>query len=290
MHLLLLFALWLPSTARDTCRIAFSDSHVHLNDPDNWIGLMDEYGVDRAVVLAGRGADNAALAEAAHRWPGRFLPFLSLSPEHRAFRPAWDADDGRLEPLLDSLLQTGNYFGIGEISVVHFPGAGFPEADYSPMGRTMQGILRAARRYGVPVLVHSEVTRLREFESMLSAYPEVTVIWAHGGYTPLFLARRLLEKHPNLVYELSARTWVHHPRSPDYTFLRDGARVWEEWLALIEAMPHRFLVGTDAAGRSGIGDAEHIRSVQNILCQLSPPARARVARDNFTALLYRSGG
>jgi predicted TIM-barrel fold metal-dependent hydrolase len=58
----------------------------------------------------------------------------------------------------------------------------------------------------------------------LRAQPDVQVIWAHGGYTPYFLARRLLERHPNLHYELSARTWRHHPRSPDYTQLPEPAR------------------------------------------------------------------
>ena len=65
---------------------------------------------------------------------------------------------------------------------------------------------------------------------MLQRFPDVPVIWAHGGYTPLFLARRMLQRHPNLHYELSARTWPRHPRSPDYTILRDGVAVWPEWL------------------------------------------------------------
>jgi hypothetical protein len=32
----------------------FFDAHVHLNDPAAWIAAMDEAGVPRAVVLAGR--------------------------------------------------------------------------------------------------------------------------------------------------------------------------------------------------------------------------------------------
>lgn len=38
-----------------------------------------------------------------------------------------------------------------------------------------------------------------------------------------------------------------HPRSPDYTILRDGSHVWPEWLQLIESQPHRFLMGTAPA-------------------------------------------
>ena len=68
---------------------------------------------------------------------------------------------------------------------------------------------------------------------MFAKFPDVAVIWAHGGYTPLFLARRMLEAHPNLYYELSARTWAVHPRSPEYTILKAGTSVWAQWLELI---------------------------------------------------------
>jgi predicted TIM-barrel fold metal-dependent hydrolase len=192
----------------------------------------------------------------------------------------WVADDGRLVPLVDSLLSTGGFFGIGEISVTHFPGAGFPEADFNPNGHTLRGLLELARKYSVPILIHVEITRLREFEALLADFRDVTVVWAHGGYTPYFLAARLLEAHPNLVYELSARTWSRHPRSPDYTIFKNENTVWREWLDLVESMPTRFLVGTDASGRSEVGDEEKIRRIQLFLDQLTNETRDYVARKN----------
>jgi predicted TIM-barrel fold metal-dependent hydrolase len=265
--------------------VSFIDAHVHLNDPEGWIRLMDSTGVDRAVVFRGRTTDNQGLAAAAERWPGRLIPFLSVSPEHREYRGAWERDDPSILGVVDSLLATGAFEGIGEISVSHFPGDGFPEADFDPGGRVVSGILALAQRYGVPVTVHVEITRLREFESLLEAFPDVSVIWAHGGYTPLFLAERLLIRHPNLVYELSARTWRRHPRSPDYTILADSETVWPEWLALIERFPRRFVVGTDAALRSPERDRRKIESVQRFLLQLTPETRARVARRNLLHLV-----
>jgi predicted TIM-barrel fold metal-dependent hydrolase len=168
---------------------------------------------------------------------------------------------------------------------VHFPSPGLPEADFDPSGPTLSGILALARKYRVPVLLHVEWTRMRELSALLERFPEVTVIWAHGGYTPLFVARRMLERHPNLVYELSARTWPRHPRSPDYTILRDGKDVWPEWLALIEAQPERFLVGTDASQRNAESDEMKFASVQSFLRQLSPATREKVARGNLLKLV-----
>jgi len=271
--------------AEESPIVPFVDSHVHLNDEAMQLGLMERFGATRALVGWGRNSDNESVARAAGRHPQRFIAFASISPERASYRSGWDGDDPRLLQALDALLASGRFKGIGEISAVHFPSPGFAESDYDPMGATMTGVLALARKYRVPVLLHIEWTRMRELSSLLETFPDVPVIWAHGGYTPLFIARRMIERHPNLVYELSARTWPSHPRSPDYTILRDGRDVWPEWLALIEAHPGRFVVGTDASHRSEESDAMKYASVQAFLHQLSPGARERVGRANILSLV-----
>lgn len=267
--------------------IAFIDGHVHLNDETMQLGLMERYGVSQAVIFWGRLSDNDTIADVARRWPDRFIPFASISPERRTFRKAWDAQDLELLTTLDGLLASGRFKGIGEISAAHYPSPGLPEADYDPSSPLMRGILDLARKHKVPVMVHIEITRMREFSVLLDAYPDVPVIWAHGGYTPLFLARRMIERHPNLMYELSARTWPRHPRAPDYTILKDGVEVWPDWLHLIEDYPTRFLVGTDASHRSLESENMKHASVQNFLRQLSPETRNKVARENLLAVVKR---
>lgn len=270
-------------------RTPFIDGHVHLNDPEKQRALMAEYGIKRAVVFWGRSSSNDSILAAAAAHPDLFIPFVSISPERQAYRALWsrsavEAAPPRLDEL-EAQLATGKFRGIGEISVVHFPGTGFPEADFDPLSPVMQSIMALARRHDLPVLIHCEITRLREFSELLERHPEVQVIWAHGGYSPLFLAERMLRRHPNLHYELSARTWPQHPRSPDYTILRDGSEVWPQWLKLIEAMPSRFLVGTDATQRNPDLERGKIESVQGFLAQLSPAARKAVAEDNLLRLL-----
>ena len=263
----------------------FVDAHVHLNSLPMQLELMARWGVSQAVVFWGGRSSNESVAEAARQHPGVLIPFVSISPERTAYRPQWEQHSVELLKQLDTLLATGVYKGIGEISVAHFPSAGFPETDFGVTGPMMTGILELALKYKVPVMVHVESTRMAELSQLLRRFPDVPVIWAHGGYTPLFLARRMLEQHPNLYYELSARTWPHHPRSPDYTILRDGARVWPEWLALIEEKPGRFLVGTDASHSSAASDDMKYASVQGFLVQLSPPARDQVARGTLLRLV-----
>ena len=274
-----------PTAAEPETPIPFIDAHVHLNDEGMELEMMRRYGVERAVVFWGGRSDNESVAESARRHPDLFIPFVTISPERSAYRALWQRDDPALLATLDALLASGRFRGIGEISSVHFPSPGFAEADFDPAGPTMAGILALAQRHRVPVLLHVEWTRLRELSALLERFPDVAVIWAHGGYTPLFVARRMLERHPNLTYELSARTWPSHPRSPDYTVLRDGRAVWPEWLALIEAMPERFVVGTDASHRSAESEAMKHASVQAFLRQLSPATRERVARANLLKLV-----
>ena len=273
------------AAAPGTGTLPFIDAHAHLNDEAMQLSLMAEHGATCAVVFWGGRSDNASVAAAAQRHADRLIAFASISPERTAYRPAWERDDPALLQQLDDLLASGRYLGIGEISAVHFPSAGFDETDFSPLSPMMAGIMALARKHRMPVLLHVEATRLPELSVLLERHADVSVIWAHGGYTPLFLAQRLLQRHPNLVYELSARSWPLHPRSPDYTVLRDGHQVWPQWLALIEAMPQRFVIGTDASGRSRESDAMKFASVQNLLRQLSPAALGPVARGNMVRLL-----
>lgn len=271
--------------AHNTAPVAFVDVHVHLNDAPMQLELMQRFGVERAVVFWGRNSDNGSVAAMARQHPDRFIAFASVSPERASYRQAWDADDTTLLKQLDELLASGQFRGIGEISVTHFPSPGFPEADYNPSGFMTRGILALGRKHRLPVMLHVELTRLRELSALLDEFVDVPVIWAHGGYTPLFIAQRMLAQHPNLYYELSARTWPVHPRSPDYTLLHDGQHVWPQWLALIEAQPDRFLVGSDASHRSLDSDTAKLESVQSFLRQLSPAAQERVARGNILKLI-----
>ncbi len=263
---------------------AIFDAHVHLNDVGMQLALMDEYGVERAVVFWGRRSDNEAILEAAAKHPGRFVPFASNSPERGTYRARWARDDPALVGELEALLAGGKFRGIGEISVAHAESAGFAATDFSPDSTVMHGIMALAVRHRIPVMVHCETTRTAELERVLATHRGVAVIWAHGGYTGAAEARRMLEAHPNLHYELSASTWPRHPRSTGYPIVREG-KVLPEWLALIESMPRRFLVGTDASHHVKANERMKIESVRAFLGQLSPAARREVGGEALRRLL-----
>jgi Tat protein secretion system quality control protein TatD with DNase activity len=276
--------LFMMGLAGCTTQAGLIDSHVHLNDVAMQVALMDEFGVDRAVVFWGARSTDETILEAAAQHPGRFIPFASISPERTAFRPMWQRDDAKILARLESLLATGRFRGIGEISVVHDATAGFAATAFSPLSPTMRGIMDLARRHRIPVMVHCERSHLEPLGELLQAYRDVPVIWAHGGYTDASTARRMLERHPNLYYELSARTWPRHPRSEAYTIM-PGNQLAAEWKVLVESMPGRFLVGSDASHRSLDSEKMKARSVRDFLDQLSPAARREVAGGTLERLL-----
>lgn len=265
--------------------LAFVDAHVHLNDVDMARSVMGELGVRKAIVFWGRDSSNASIREAANADPGTFVPFYSVSPERDAYRESWDAGDTTLLGRVDTALGSGQFVGIGELSVTHFAGHGFPEAEYGPLHPLSVGLFELAKKHGVPVTIHCEVTAIESLVTLLRRFESVPVLWAHGGYTPYAVAKRMLAEHPNLTYELSARTWRHHPRSPEYTIYRDQDAVWPQWLQLIEDNPERFVVGTDAALHSIDNARAKIGGVQRLLEQLTPATRARVASGNIERLL-----
>ena len=260
------------------------DAHVHLNDVAMQLALMEEFGVDRAVVFWGRNSDDESILAAAAQHPHRFIPFASISPERTRFRPFWERDDSAIVERLEALLATGRFRGIGEISVVHDATPGFAATEFALSSRVMHGVFGLARRHRLPVIVHCESRAMEQLSRLLEAFPDVAVIWAHGGYTGEPEARRMLARHPNLYYELSARTWARHPRSAAYS-IAPGGELLPEWRALVEAMPARFLVGSDASHHSEASERMKLASVRGFLGQLSPAARREVGGGTLRRLL-----
>lgn len=284
---LLALAGLLAMTASASGR-GYFDGHVHVNEPGSMLALMERHQIPRAVVFWGGNTDNREIVEAARRHPDKLVPFLSVSPERlQPYGQWWRDGDAALLAYAERELRTGAYRGHGELSIVHFPSRGFPEAEYSPAHPLMTGLMGLALKYRLPVMIHCEMTYAREFAALLARYPAVPVIWAHGGYAPLYWVERMLARHPNLTIDLSMRLVADHPRSPDYWILKSPGQLWPRWLELIKANPTRFVSGSDSSQRDPEVDAARIASMEILLPRLTPAARQR-RRSASEALLLGS--
>ncbi|MGW7533771.1 amidohydrolase family protein [Amycolatopsis sp. NPDC054798] len=218
------------------------DAHSHVHDPvRQHLALLDEAGVDRAVLFAtrphperaadlasfrqemnvldaalnGRSGDgyqsawqelDAALA--AH--PGRFLGFRSVRLDLSADQLATEVDH-----------VARSYRGIGELTPP--PGA----------AARIEPVLRAATDHnGLPVVVHGSAPTTEDDLSTLAAlarrYPAVPLVISQLGGTHWLTAIDLARETPNIYLETSTASIVFAVR-----------------LAITE-LPDRTLFGSDA--------------------------------------------
>jgi len=124
-------------------------------------------------------------------------------------------------------------------------------------------------------------------ERLLASDRQGAWLWAHAGhYAEPELLRRLLSQHSNLYCELSYRLSISSSRTA--IPLDQAGRLREDWRALLEEFPDRFVLGTDTGFVSASLYAQHISSWRLILEQLSPETAAKVAFSNAARLLRLS--
>jgi hypothetical protein len=196
-------------------------------------------------------------------------------------------------------LYPGVFAGIGEIVTRHddlttlLPGGEAPRANSEAMMR----IYELAAERDLPVLLHSNLTSVREreplylpeIEAALANNPRTRIIWAHAGASaeihrnqgPMKFLRPviadLLEKHPNLWIDLS---WT----VLDPYLLDKKGKPRRAWLELIERYPERFVIGSDVVGKfDSLG--EKMREFDPLLEALPESVAAGLARENLLRLL-----
>ncbi|MBI4491519.1 MAG: amidohydrolase family protein [Chloroflexi bacterium] len=224
------------------------DAHTHLEwdeftDFDALVRIHDAAGVDGAW-LFGYPWSLATDASAAH--PARVVPFLA-----EGYLNTLHPDSSYLNPEgLEELLAGGFVRGLGEIILRHSPfrlgpeggGASSPPVNVPADEPRLLEAYRVAGRHGAPVNVHQEWFFSEELERALDAAPDTTFVWAHAGHGPAGLVGQLLERHPNLHADLSARTpWI----GPGTVLLRPDGQLDPAWQAVLERFPERFLIGLD---------------------------------------------
>lgn len=204
------------------------------------VGFMDACNIERIVDLDGGLGENLTSAAAAYagRYPGRFIHFATFG-----FKPELEsADDfakkikrleeaktlgargikvwknlglrtrdaqGRLIPIDDPRVDA-LWAKAGELGLPVLIHVGDPQANFEPLDRHNERyeFLRAERAlsYQGPDAPRPE-TLLEQFERVVARHPATTFILAHLGNRTddLAAAGAMLDRHPNLVMDISAR-------------------------------------------------------------------------------------
>jgi predicted TIM-barrel fold metal-dependent hydrolase len=292
-----------PAAASDSAATSSSassywiDAHAHLDPGTSADGLsgvdllvsrMDEAGIDKVVLWNLRGGISVStdVAEAYGRYPDRIIPFRGDD--------GLDVNDPASLDLIAADLDTGIFRGLGEIVTRHGNSKTYIPVDHP----VMLGLFELAAQHGIPVSVHMDTTNpsrgesadeaqwLARFERALDQCSSTTFIWAHCGIGPSpDVVRRMLDRHPNLYCDLSARNpvWAHMRQvSPELLSIDRP-----EWIDLLNAYPSRFLFGTDAYGDiTYVGYPDIVAWFEeHIVPQLSREAAEAITRGNAERLI-----
>ena len=197
-------------------------------------------------------------------------------------------------------LYPGLWQGLGEVMTRHDHLTALVQGDVPRANsEAMMRIYRMAARHDLPVLVHSNITSLRErdliylaeLDGALTANPRTRIIWAHAGTSGTInrwqermpgLAKaidELLGRHDNLWIDLSWSVLEPHILDRD----EDPRKAW---LELVRKYPDRFMLGSDVVGRFGrLGKL--MNRFAPLLDALPDDVARKLARDNFLSVLPR---
>lgn len=223
----------------------------------------------------------------------RLAPFIS------GFNPT-DMNAARhVEALIERY--PGLWRGIGEVITRHDDLTALTVGETARANHpALMKVYRLAGRHDLPVLLHSNLTSLREetpiylgeLEEALKSNPDTRFILAHAGTSggveerqaPLAtlneIVRVLVERYDNLYVDLSWSVREH------YLIKDDEPR--PSWIALIQDHPDRFVLGTDVVGHfDSIG--EILDEYRPLLEALPEPVADKLMADNARALLPARG-
>jgi predicted TIM-barrel fold metal-dependent hydrolase len=276
--LFLLFALASTASAADYGG-PLIDAHSHLPNStaiDTYVAAMKRHNVTKVVLLGVGGLqkdDTVWLTAASKKYPDRVVAGLPL-PD-----PTAEAAASQLEVQLER----GRPRVIGE---VHMRQVGRRLIDRDPNNPVFGRILETAGKFGVPIVIHYELTDAAEtaLDRALAAHRKATVVLAHGGEGPPGRLERLLMRNANLHVDLSG---MHFQRTP--ALASETGPLDPGWKALIEKTPDRFLIGVDVWAARLFEPAMLDRLfawTRRILGELKPDVAERVAHRN-AAKLFR---
>lgn len=283
-------------SAKLAASVPIADVHMHLFrglSPEALRAAMDRNNVrwGGGVGPVGPGYDPLAFRELLGP---RYFPAGAQAEQFVMFQAGGaseltSADSPRFKALMEQL--TGQFerkeiTGVGELVLNNNRSSAMPgfarkvrvDAD------NLQAMYALAQKYQGFVQVHMDDDRdsIEQIEHMAKRYPDVPFILAHCmTRAPAQVAREVLTRHANLYCDTSYRSTARNAAPmlrPHMIHTAEGTD--SAWLAVIEALPDRFMVGTDIYTQDVSYDAVIGAIRSGLLAKLSPTTLKKVAHEN----------
>jgi hypothetical protein len=306
--------------ARADSGTAFFDMHAHpvvnlraapMPPAGSLLAVMDTHGIERTVlspppVTRGEGSGatygTAELAQLVAQAPGRL-----------GFSGGGDS----LNPMLQRLsanavsIEALNAFRSKALAIVEAGAVCFAElgAEVLAAGKGMPGghdhqttpadhplllaLAEIAAQSGVPIGLHMEAItggpteNISAMERLLASRREARIVWLHAGWDrtgqrSVALMGELLQRHSNLFMTIKSDRLGDPANSP----LGGTGRLQPAWLAMLQAFPDRFVIGSDQFYDR---ERDRIDSVRRIVDAMPEDLARQIGRDN-PAKIYRLRG
>jgi hypothetical protein len=286
------------------------NSHLHWQDnynPEVVFRQLEDAGVVASIIMprfysgphggktqmGDMPASDANIEKLARENPKRFFPLFGLQRGGLCDESAWNSANG-IAGQLEKKLQTGLYYGAGELIVRHFAYTKGRCSEYDlPIDSSLvQGIIDVLKRYDAPLVIHMEADpkQVESFRNLLKKNPTAKIVWAHncGRMEPKSIGD-FLEEFPKLYCDLSNMNHNGYygsgkPRVEPYThlpFKKDG--IDKDQLLLMKKYPDRFLLGSDCCHAKGLAKANITRNIKTLVDAMSimtPEEQSRIFRRN----------
>lgn len=172
---------------------------------------------------------------------------------------------------------------LGEIHVNALTTSGEPSHRFKTPAdtATLKAFLALAGKYGRPLNIHAQWDHpdtVRQVGNLAASAPGARLMISHcGSNSSAAEMRRLLEQHPNVVCDLSARGW---PLQKSRFTIYEDRTLARDWRQLIEDFPDRFAVGVDMAD-SARAYEDVVRAIRfGLLAHLSRATAEKLAYKN----------
>ena len=247
-------------------RLPIFDAHIHyshdavdLLPPERAVAALRDAGLRKALVSSSDDAGTQLLVNAA---PDLIVP--ALRPYRRRGSISTWMHDPSVITYVESRLARFRYKAIGEF---HAYGDDIKT-------EVLQRIIALAKEHKLLLHAHSDAAAI---DLIFESDPDALVLWAHSGFERPENVQAMLAKHANLWADLAFRSEQSN-----------GGEVSEEWRALFEAFPDRFMVGTDTfAPERWYYVAEHADFSRRWLSSLTSELAKNIAYRNSEAMIAR---
>ena len=196
---------------------------------------------------------------------------------HESYRDGWYLSLNSRLKRLQKDIDNNDCLGVGEIATYHFnkaPPSKKPQhiINYPVNYKPFLDFVEIAVKNDAYIDLHIEpVTRLGKsyegtyfsgLELLYKKYPSLKLILAHTGMTNVENAEKILNQYPNIMMSLKlikkpSKRWINIE-----SINNDDYKVFKNWANLIQRMPERFVIGSDAKfgrnGKKGFGRYEEV--------------------------------